>query len=198
MARKTDYAKRERLSAEAFEVICARGVHRTSMSDIASALGMKRPTLYWYFRDLGQIFDAVVKQTERSLQAYIVARLADIDDPIEYLQAFTDAHFDFYQPRRGLIIALFQLWAVSGSDDPDRILRRGTRFIEPMRVGLIARLQDAVDDGLINECEPEAVIDLLLATIDGALVHSVTRDTDLVKIRRAVRQLVFAPLTVTD
>ncbi len=57
MPRTPDMKRRAEIAARAFEVLRERGLQRTGMADVATALGMKRPTLYWYFRDLGQLFD---------------------------------------------------------------------------------------------------------------------------------------------
>jgi len=194
MARKPDMAKRREIAARAFEAIRARGVHRTTMSDIAAALEMKRPTLYWYFKDLGEIFDAVVQDTDARLRAFVAGRLADVSHPIDYLDALMQASVDFYEGRRDQIIILFQLWAVSASEDPERILRRGREFIEPVREALVARVRQGVSDGLVAPCDPEKVVDLVLTVADGAQVQRVTRDAEMRPILDAFREYVLAPL----
>ena len=44
----------------------ARGM-QTSMRELADALGVKRPTLYFYFPDLGAVFETVLDQTYQAL-----------------------------------------------------------------------------------------------------------------------------------
>ena len=59
MARTPDLVKRAEIAEQSFEFIRTRGFQKRTMRDIAKALGMKRSTLYWYYRDLGGIFEAV-------------------------------------------------------------------------------------------------------------------------------------------
>ena len=58
MPRRPDLARRAELAHAAFEVLRARGM-QTSMRELAEALGIKRPTLYFYFPDLGVVFETV-------------------------------------------------------------------------------------------------------------------------------------------
>jgi AcrR family transcriptional regulator len=164
------------------------------MSDIAAALEMKRPTLYWYFNDLGEIFDAVVQDTDARLRAFVAGRLADVTHPIDYLDALMQASVDFYEGRRDHIIVLFQLWAVSASEDPERILRRGREFIEPVRQALVERVRQGIDDGLVAPCDADKVVDLVLSVVDGAQVQRVTRDAAMKPILDSFREYVLAPL----
>ena len=59
MPRRPDLARRAELAHAAFEVLRARGM-QTSMRELADALGVKRPTLYFYFPDLGAVFETVL------------------------------------------------------------------------------------------------------------------------------------------
>ena len=56
MPRRPDQARRAELAQAAFDVLRARGM-QTSMRELADALGIKRPTLYFYFPDLGAVFE---------------------------------------------------------------------------------------------------------------------------------------------
>jgi AcrR family transcriptional regulator len=164
------------------------------MSDLATALDMKRPTLYWYFRNLGEIFEAVVEQTHNGLRAFVAARLVDIDHPIDFLEQMTRAVMDFYATRRDVIVVLFQLWAVGGSDDPQRTLERGRALVEPIRTLFVGRLQAGIDAGRVAECDADAIVDLTLSVTDGALIQWVTRDADPTPIVDAFSRHVLEPL----
>lgn len=194
MARKPDIARRREIAAQAFEAIRERGVHRTSMSDIAAALEMKRPTLYWYFKDLDEIFAAVINRADERWGGFVAARLAGITDPIDYLEAFLDASADFYRGQRDHVLALFQLWAVSAAEKPERILERSRDYIEPMRAGLVDRLNRGIAAGSVVDCDAAAIVDVVLSIADGVQVQRVTRDADLAPIVAAVSRHVLEPL----
>lgn len=186
--------RRREIALGAFEIIKTRGVYRTTMSDIASDLGMKRPTLYWYFKDLGEIFDAVVGETDAELRGFVLARLAGVAHPIDTLEALARAVIAFYAGNRDRMVVLFQLWAMTGEAARERIERRSREFVAPVRQELVARLAAGVDDGLVAPCEPAMIVDLVLALIDGAHVQSVTRDADPHHMVDAMCRHVLAPL----
>ena len=86
------------------------------MRELADALGVKRPTLYFYFPDLGAVFETVLDQTYRALAELVVARRAAVDHPLDRLRAVVDATLAFHRERPQLIGGLFQLWAIGGRD----------------------------------------------------------------------------------
>ena len=75
MPRRPDLARRAELATAAFEVLRTRGM-QTSMRELAEALGVKRPTLYFYFPDLGAVFETVLEQTYQEHTALVMARIA--------------------------------------------------------------------------------------------------------------------------
>ena len=176
MARRLDIARRAELAARAVTVLKARGVQRCTMSDLATALGIKRPTLYFYFRDLGAVFDVVFEDTQRRYLEHVAKRLDGVDRPIDQLIALARATAEFQTGQRDLVVLLFQLWAIGGSD-PERVLARGRELFEPTRQLLIARVTAGVAAGQVTACEPQKLVDLVLATMDGAMVAQVTRRT---------------------
>jgi len=194
MARKPDLARRSEIAARAFEVIRARGVHRTTMSDIAVALEMKRPTLYWYFKDLSGVFEAVIEQMQKRLEAFVLGRLGEIDHPIDVLETLVEANLDFYGDRHDLIIVLFQLWAVAASDDPSRIIERSQRFLLPVRLRLIALVQGGIDDGRVAPCDAAGIVDLVLSIADGAMVQRVTMNADARVVVAGLKKYLLEPL----
>jgi AcrR family transcriptional regulator len=174
MARKLDIARRAELASRAIAELRARGVHRCTMSDLATALGLKRPTLYFYFRDLGGVLDVALEDAQRRYLEHVARRSEGIAHPIDQLAAIARATAEFQTGQRDLIVLLFQLWAAGGSD-PERVIAKNRLAVDPLRAALIARLADGVAQGQVAACDPARVVDLVLATFDGALVAQVTR-----------------------
>src|SRR5262247_1477723 len=139
MPRRPDLARRAELAAAAFEVLRTRGV-TTSMRELADALGVKRPTLYFYFPDLGAVFESVLDQTYHALGEYVVARTKGFDKPLERLRAVVDATIAFHRERPQLIGGIFQLWAVGGRD-LHSVLDRERRVAIAARDALVVDLR---------------------------------------------------------
>lgn len=85
---------RERLLDVARQLFASNGVERTTMNDIATASDKGRRTIYTYFKNKKEIYDAVI---EREADA-IIGRLREVVDsdlePVEKLRAYINARFD--------------------------------------------------------------------------------------------------------
>ena len=195
MARKLDILRRAELAAKAVQVLRARGVAGCTMSDLAGALGIKRPTLYFYFRDLGGVFDVVFEDTQRRYLEHVAGRIGGIAHPIEQLAALARATAEFHHGQRDLVVLLFQLWAVGGKD-PERVVARGRELFEPTRQHMIARIAAGLAEGSVAPCDPARVVDLVQATLDGAMVAQVTRRTSPVPIIEEMVARVLDPLVL--
>ncbi|CAN5333518.1 hypothetical protein BH11MYX1_BH11MYX1_30390 [soil metagenome] len=171
MPRRPDVARRQELAVAAFEVLRARGVH-TSMSELADALEIKRPTLYFYFRDLDAVFETVLDQMYRALTELVMTRVRNVDHPLDRLRTVVDTTISFHRERPNLIGGLFQLWAMGGRGFQS-VLERERRAVVAARDALVADLRAGIARKQVRACDPERVVDLVLAVIDGVLVHHV-------------------------
>jgi AcrR family transcriptional regulator len=169
--RRPDHARRAELAAAAFEVLHQRG-HQTSMRELAEALGIKRPTLYFYFPDQGAIFEAVIGHSYRALGEAVVAQTRLVDHPLDRLHAVVLATLEFHRTRPQLIAALFQLWAMGGRGLA-ALLERERGILLAARAALAADLRAGIARGEVVACEPERIVDLVFAVVDGVLVHHV-------------------------
>jgi AcrR family transcriptional regulator len=199
MARQPDMQRRAEIAARALDVVLERGVHRTTMSDIARALDMKRPALYWYFSDLGAVFDAALDNLQQNIIAHVSKRMGQEIHPIDQLYAVLCAVVEFYADRRELLIGMFQLWAVAGAQgDPESLLTRERELMEPQRNFLIALLKNGIALGRVAPCDVEGLVDTMLTLVDGAQVQRVTRDPDLRPMLNFVKTVMLEPLRLKE
>lgn len=171
MPRRPDLTRRAELARAAFEVLRTRGM-QTSMRELADALGVKRPTLYFYFPDLGTVFETVLEETYRALAETVIAKTRSVDHPLDRLLAVVDATLAFHRERPQLIGGLFQLWAIGGRDFAT-VLERERRIVVAARDALVADLRAGIARREVKPCEPERIVELILAVVDGVLVHHV-------------------------
>jgi AcrR family transcriptional regulator len=171
MPRRPDLVRRQELARSAFEVLRTRGM-QTSMSELADALGVKRPTLYFYFPDVGAVFETVLDQTYIALTELVLERVKHLDHPLDRLRAVVDTTISFHRERPQLIGGLFQLWAMGGRDF-QTVLERERRAVVAARDALVADLRAGVAKKQVRACDVERIVDLVLAVVDGVLVHHV-------------------------
>ncbi|HEX2686854.1 MAG TPA: TetR/AcrR family transcriptional regulator [Kofleriaceae bacterium] len=171
MPRRRDLARRAELARAAFEVLRARGM-QMSMRELADALGIKRPTLYFYFPDLGAVFETVLDQMYQAVTETVLSRVREHEHPIDRLRAVIDATFAFHREQPQLIGGLFQLWALGGRD-LSAVLDRERRGVAAARDALVADLRAGIARKEVKPCEPERVVDLVLAFVEGTVVQHV-------------------------
>lgn len=171
MPRRPDLHRRAELAAAAFEVLRTRGV-QTSMRELADALGVKRPTLYFYFPDLGAVFETVLDQMYREIADVVMARVKAVGHPLDRLHAVVDATIDFHRQRPQLIGGLIQLWSVGGRDFGP-LIDRERRIVAASRDALVADVRAGIARKDVLPCDAERVVDLVLAVVSGVLVHQV-------------------------
>jgi AcrR family transcriptional regulator len=171
MPRRPDLHRRAELAAAAFEVLRTRGV-QTSMRELADALGVKRPTLYFYFPDVGAVFETVLEQMYQEVAQFVTERVKAASHPLDRLRAVLDATIEFHRQRPQLIGGLLQLWSVGGRDFAS-LIDRERRIVLASRDALVADVSAGVARKDVLPCDPERVVDLVLAVVSGVLVHQV-------------------------
>lgn len=108
MPHHQNLAHRVELARAACETVRTRGT-QTSMRELADALKIKHPTLYFYFPDLGAVFDAMLEPLSHALAETVVAKTHNPTHPINQLRAAIDAALAFDRERPQLITKLLQL-----------------------------------------------------------------------------------------
>ena len=85
---------RERLIEVARQLFARKGVEHTTMLDIANASEKGRRTLYTYFKNKRDIFNAVIEQESAKLLVELEG-IADRDcSPLEKIEAFIGVRFE--------------------------------------------------------------------------------------------------------
>jgi AcrR family transcriptional regulator len=192
MPRRPDLARRTELAHAAVEVLRARGM-QTSMRELADALGVKRPTLYFYFPDLGAVFETVLEQTYAAFAQEVITRTKAVEHPLDRLRTVVEATVDFHRQRPNLIGGLFQLWAVGGRDFAS-ILERERKMVLAGREALVADLRAGIARREVKPCDPERVVEMVLAVVDGVLVHHVLGIAHADRVIEELTERVIEPL----
>ena len=73
----------ERIIEVAKQLFIENGFEETSMSDIASRVGINRPTLHYYFRTKNKMFQAVLGQIIRPLVPKVHDVLCESKRPLK-------------------------------------------------------------------------------------------------------------------
>ena len=86
MARPVDIEKRREIGSKAVEFLTEHGLE-TSTAKLADGLGIKRPTLLYYFPDRIAIFEEALASLLAEQAVFVVGRMSKHDHPIDQLFA---------------------------------------------------------------------------------------------------------------
>jgi len=201
MPRPVDRKRRQDLMTRAWEFIRTRGVHRVSMRELADALGIKRPTLYFYFSDTSSIVEAVIADVLARRQAFLIAELSGRHHPVDFLYtlAATAQRFAAASEADAAALTFFlasvaQAPAASDERAKDPLVEMVEKFEPPLRQLAIKTLKDGVKKGMVAECNAAAIVGLVMTAIDGGLVQQAARGEDPAVALDQLWLSVLAPL----
>ncbi len=147
---KTDCATRTQVLQAALKQFAERGYAGASVQRIVDAAAVTKPTLYYYFRNKAELYQALVDdaQDERlRLMKAAAARPADLPEKLVKILA---ALFEFATAHRELMrIAFSTAFAAAGEIPPgSRSLEKSRRNFEFIH----ALIKDGLAKGRLNRC----------------------------------------------
>jgi len=186
--------KRKALLQAASEVMLEYGPHKTTLDDIAKRAGMAKTSLYYYFRDKGDIFRAIVKNDMEQLLDIISQAVAGAQTAEEKILAFSVARYNFIaekaqQANRQIAIEFRSLEGVFETER-EFYLQSCKQIIERI-------LQEGIEKGELMPLEDIELVSLIMVSSMFGCDHTFEfydqRDRVLDGIRQMVR-IFFAGL----
>lgn len=165
------------------------GYAKTSVDDIAGSLGMKKSSLYYYFKNKEDVFMCSFKiDWERNFKNF--EQIADKEKkPADKIVSYTTQSLNYYKavviqhkiPMK-VLIETRNLYR----DFVNKINQGGVRFFEKC-------IQEGIDTGLFNECDiPKTASALALIKFSiqydqfTALMHAYPKEEDLERIKEDI------------
>jgi TetR/AcrR family transcriptional regulator len=171
---------RGRIIREATRLFAERGYAATSVREIAEAVGVTKPTLYYHFGSKDGLFTALVNHHLGCWLDVIAASLRAPGPVIGRLRAYVAACFQLHLDDPMVLRFLHQAMQQAGQGAP---LVDAKRFHEGEVVMLIQLLQEGITRGEVRPHDPVAGALLLLGGVRvrlGATLHGgppLTADT---------------------
>jgi len=158
-------ARRERLLQEAIRCFGKRGYEGTSLEAVATAAGVRKQTLLYYFPTKETLLSACVIETSRRVAEALTTALEAETSSSRKAEAVIHALFHVAEewPQ-------FPLFIREASRLGPEVIERFAAVLEPLRVRALMFLQNGMNDGTIRRQDPA----LLLFTLYTAVVGSIT------------------------
>lgn len=197
MTRPADHDKRRELARRAVAVLEREGLD-VPIARLADALEIKRPTLLYHFPTRSHIVETALEDLLREQALFVLARVAEHEHPIEQLYAQVRAVHEFHHGREGRIVFLTQAIAASAGERMAELVDVGNRVFEPYRRAVAERIRRGIDEGTVAPCDPDALVALVRAVIDGLMVQRVMTGLDLAPVHELLWAQVLGPLVLDD
>jgi AcrR family transcriptional regulator len=133
-AAERSVASRDKVYEIAAEVFHSKGYDKTSMSDIASAVGLTKAGLYHHVSSKEQLLSTILDYGMDMTEAYVVAPLESVTDPIARLKTMIELHLRLILEGRKLAVTglLHECQGLSTAAQA-RINRRKKKYVHVVR-----------------------------------------------------------------
>ena len=167
MTRTGGTERKSTLVEEAIRQFGREGYHGTSLDAIATAVGVRKQTLLYYFPTKEALLEACLAAAGERLAEVIAAGLAGKDSTEDRAQAVIHAVFSLAEgwPEFPMFIR------EAGRLGPDAF-ERLANVLDPLRARAIDFLQGGMDNGVIRKQDPAFLLFTLYTAVVGSLTEA--------------------------
>lgn len=184
MASKT----RERLLEVAHQLFASNGVERTTMNDIATASDKGRRTIYTYFKNKREIYEAVIERESEAIVMKLRGIVNSDIEPEEKLRRFLNARFDIVEETLKASSTTSQLLSYITLD---------YKRLERIRVLAVAKEQELIKQ-MIDEGVAKGIFDLRQARLLPEVYQMIFQGIDYCHLRGSFSQLRITPAGIRE
>jgi AcrR family transcriptional regulator len=175
--------KREQIAVEAGRLFAAQGYDRTSVAEVAKAVGTSPASVFYYFEDKASLFRAVFERDLPAAEA-LIARHVEAPDPVTAILDVLDALArDAADPSApGMLIELLR----RAGDDPELLAVVG-RTANVLREGLAALISRGIAEGAIDpDLDATETAAWLQAIVDATYLNARPGRSPHIELHRTV------------
>ena len=178
MSRPRDESRRTELAKQACAVLQREGLG-ISAERLASELGLKRPSLLYYFPTYADILQVALVDLLSVQTAYVSERVSRESHPLRQLYARICATYDFHETRGEHVLFLTQALAATLGSKVADLLKVASAIFDDQRRDMVQRIEQGVEEGLVHPCDAEGLVEHDVAALrtEGDL-HRVGEDVD--------------------
>ena len=165
--RRQPEASREAILLAALSEFAQEGVAGARMDAIASAAGVNKALLYYYFQDKESLHGAVLETFFFRLRERILQVLERPVPPGERLLYYVREHFDFVAESSNYARLFLGELASGGRGGSPHLSRLVEQYIRPIAKAVGELLQQGIDNGEFRSIE----VRQFLPTVVGVIVH---------------------------
>lgn len=162
-------ARREQILDAAVRCFSKKGYHETTMDDVVRDASLSKGTLYWHFKSKGDLFRALAELWFAEIIEVLDRARSSEGPAADKLRSLVSAIDQSAMARPELVGPLLEFYLMAVRDPELRLWFRG---VYEESAGLIrALIEEGIDQGEFRAADSGAVARLIMAYMDGALLH---------------------------
>lgn len=170
---KTDHRKKQ-IHEAALKQFSLHGFSKTTMDDIAESIGMKKASLYYYYKNKEAIFRSVIEEEVNHFTKNIESRHLQMSTSSEKLLCIFKTQLEFFQDR--FIVFNLSIKLMTGARS---IMYKMHQKFRDSNIALIeAILREGIESGEFKECNTKLTAETLHPLI-GALFFKELQSKDV-------------------
>ncbi len=191
MTRTGGEARRRRLLEEAVRLFGRRGYEGASLDAVATAAGVRKQTLLYYFPTKEALLEACVEEASARVATRLTTALEAEQDPSRKGEAVIHAVFSLAEEWPE-----FPQFIREASRLGPEVVQRFASTLEPLRLRALTFLSRGMAEGLIRRQDPALLLFTLYTAVVGSLTEAgvlravVGEDRGRLALRRREREVV--------
>lgn len=152
-------ATRQAILSAAERIFAEIGYHAARLEDVAIAVGIRRPSIIYYFKNKQELYDAVEADIFEAMHHQARQRMEGIAHPMEQLLALLDAWLDFQvgRPTAARIILRLVADVTPRHGDPTQFSQSALQDMETV-------IEEGVRQKLFRPVAPMHIINAVAAS----------------------------------
>ncbi len=173
MPKIIDKAEKKATILEAsIKVFAEKGWRNTKIADIAVGADIGKGTVYEYFRSKDELFAASFQYFMARAERLVAARLTQIEDPLERLEAYICAWADILESENVEYMEIvLDFWAEGIRNKGRSSSLDLMKFYYDNRIFIVQLLEECIAIDSIKSVDTKIVASIIIGALDGLMIQ---------------------------
>jgi len=159
----TKQQRRLQILQEARNLFARYGLKKTSMDDIAEAVGLVKTSLYYYFDNKEELFQAVIRYEGQILINRLKQEINRYESPQRKLRAYVITRMEYLKE----LVNLYRLTRTSAQELLPLVEGERQQFFEEEKRLVLDILEEGSRKNVFKVLDPEIITMIIIASLRG-------------------------------
>jgi len=192
MNKRSGTETKEKILRAALKTFSGRGYSGVSIREIAKASAVSVGGLYIYFRNKGELYRSLIKESIREKEQSIKKIVEAEASPSRALSALLEFHLDYAKKNKDLILMNIKEHGFTlGMDIRKEYFRRQVSLIEDM-------IQSGIKENEFRKCNAHETAEIIMAALRGIVLSTAMEDRKFITAKGLNEFLMYGLLRKND